>query len=504
MAADGLNVPYVLLSEDSTYLFPGSIRYQTGPGVITIDAFLMKTDTSGDILWSKTYGGIRNDNFIKSIGLPGGNYISTGYTESAGPVGTWGFSTTLYRNIFLLKSDVNGNVIQTHCLGDTLEDSAVDIIFDGNNGLTLLSSVNEHYPYLTGQMSLMQLDTNLNIQWEKSYASPDGYRLIPQRIMASTDGDFYVTGRVSYYDTLITISEVFLMKTDSLGNLQWSKMMGGNKNGDPRLLCDSNNGVYIAFTTSAYGSFMGTDFVLAYFDSSGNSTWAIRYGWLYDDWVGSFIFNPDTTAILFAAGGKILKVTLTGAIEWTNTPSYQNSFVSRSVNNRFNGGWIFPCTYQTPGPSYLSVVQIDSLGNNCEISNYTYPTQVIALQPANLNLNENTTSFFNVPMIPVINLPVVNDSLICYTYTSLEENDYYITKNSIHVNPNPVTDEFQVITSKAISERVHVLVSDAYGRIIYSNNQLPELISMKNQASGIYFISIISNNMIFSSKFIKL
>lgn len=64
------------------------------------DIFLLKTNSNGDILWAKTYGGVKTELAKSMKKLPGGGYIITGATSSMG-AGSY--------DAFLLKTDEQGH-----------------------------------------------------------------------------------------------------------------------------------------------------------------------------------------------------------------------------------------------------------------------------------------------------------------------------------------------------------------------------------------------------------
>jgi hypothetical protein len=75
-----------------------------------LDIFLIKTDANGNIIWAKTYGGTDYDYVYSVQQTSDGGYIVAGYTASFG-AGDW--------NIFLIKTDAKGNIQWAKTYGET-------------------------------------------------------------------------------------------------------------------------------------------------------------------------------------------------------------------------------------------------------------------------------------------------------------------------------------------------------------------------------------------------
>jgi hypothetical protein len=108
-------------TNDGGFIIAGG-TYSSGAG--SEDMYLIKTDASGIINWTKTYGGT-NDDEAKSVKQTSdGGYILAGYTKSFGDVN---------KDIYIVKTDNTGDTLWTKKFGGTAEDEAADII-EATNG----------------------------------------------------------------------------------------------------------------------------------------------------------------------------------------------------------------------------------------------------------------------------------------------------------------------------------------------------------------------------------
>jgi hypothetical protein len=99
-AYGGTDVEYGLFvhqTADGGYLMSGITR-SFGAG--DEDDYLVKTDASGNLLWTKTFGGTSSDYVYCSQQTADGGYILAGWTDSFGSGSADGF---------LIKTDANGN-----------------------------------------------------------------------------------------------------------------------------------------------------------------------------------------------------------------------------------------------------------------------------------------------------------------------------------------------------------------------------------------------------------
>ncbi|EAY24050.1 lipoprotein, putative [Microscilla marina ATCC 23134] len=96
------------------------------------DVYLIKISEQGILQWSKTFGGAANDEGQAISLTDDGGYIITGSTESEGEGG---------KDVFLIKTDADGNQVWTETFGGTKDDVGRIVLQTADKGFLLLSTI---------------------------------------------------------------------------------------------------------------------------------------------------------------------------------------------------------------------------------------------------------------------------------------------------------------------------------------------------------------------------
>jgi hypothetical protein len=179
--------------------------------------------------------------------------------------------------------------------------------------------------------------------------------------------------------------DIFLIKTDANGNIQWAKTYGGTYSDWALSVQQTSDGGYIvAGGTNTFGA-GGSDIFLIKTDANGNRIWAKTYGGTGDDWARSVQQTSDGGYIVagrtssFGAGGSdifLIKTDANGNIgscsivrnviptvntfsPTVTTPSLSVSSVSPTVNS------VSP-TVTIPTPNVSSPCPL-SISESCQI-----------------------------------------------------------------------------------------------------------------------------------------
>lgn len=145
--ADDDRIYSIQLTSDDQYIGAGYTRSYGSGGA---DMFVVKMDTSGKKIWSKTFGGSSND-MAESIQLmTDGGHIVAGYTESLGAGGS---------DFFIVKIDSDGNEVWSKTYGASFDDRAIEIGETTDGGFIVVGTT---YSYGAGSSDfwVLKLDSN--------------------------------------------------------------------------------------------------------------------------------------------------------------------------------------------------------------------------------------------------------------------------------------------------------------------------------------------------------
>ena len=245
---------------DGGYIITG---YTKSYGAGKEDFWLLKTDSGGNLQWTKTFGGEEID-FGRSVRQTAdGGYIIAGYTHSYGAGYAW-----------LIKTDASGNTIWTKLLGGTKSDAAYCVQKTSDGGYILGGATLSYGPSSVPNAWLVKTDSMGDQQWYNVFGGTD----VDQGhcVAQTADGGYILAGETRSFGA--GLYDMLLVKTDSSGNEQWIKTFGGTGRDYCYSVQQTFTGGYIlAGYTLSYGA-GGDDVWVVKTDSMGNEVWNETYG----------------------------------------------------------------------------------------------------------------------------------------------------------------------------------------------------------------------------------
>jgi len=239
---------------DGGYIIAGrTYSYDAGGG----DAWLIKTDGSGNQLWSKTFGGSYIDYAYSVNQTTDGGYIIAGYTLSYGAGGS---------DVWLIKTDDSGNQLWSKTFGGSGYDYARSVKQTTDGGYIIAGYTESYRPGFKDVWLLIKTDGSGNQLWSNTFG--DSFADDAYSVQQTTDGGYIIAGRTGSYGA--GSYDVWLIKTDGSGNQLWSNTFGDSFADDAYSVQQTTDGGYIiAGNTYSYGAGQ-SDVWLIKTDGNGN------------------------------------------------------------------------------------------------------------------------------------------------------------------------------------------------------------------------------------------
>ncbi len=268
----GVDIGYsVKPTKDKQYIVTGST---SSYGAGNTDMYLVKVDSFGVVIWQKTFGGFTNDVGKSVVQLPDSGYVVAGFTNSFGAGGY---------DVYLVRTDKNGNLI-----------------------------------------------------WQKTFGGIDWD--FANDVVLTPDGDIAVVGNTSSFGH--GKKDGLFLKFDFSGNLVTQKYIGGAENEELNSIIVTNdlNLAAVGYTESK-GEINGDSYFLK-FDLNGDTIFTKTFGAAGKDYANDIVQKPNTDFVICGAKtytsnpkteSLIYSLTASGAFLWENhyyASSTDEAFVS--------------------------------------------------------------------------------------------------------------------------------------------------------------------------------
>jgi len=239
-------------------------------------------------------------------------------------------------DFWLVKTDSVGNMVWNQTYGGSRDDSAKSMVQTGDGGYAIAGDT-ESYGVSFTDFLLVKTDSLGNMEWNQTYDAIKG-RDYAHSVVQTSDGGYALMGRTQ--SSVVEGYDCWLIKTDSFGNMFWNKTYG--EGGIyPNSIVQTSDGGY------AIAGFKGTisDFSFFKTDSSGNMEWNKTYGDLKSDYAHSVVQTSDGGYALVGAKEQtnmllttmwLVKTDSSGDMEWNQTYGYGSA---HSVIQTSDGGY---------------------------------------------------------------------------------------------------------------------------------------------------------------------
>jgi len=172
--------------------FDGHLTQNHGSG----DAWVAKISATGDVIWSNTYGGRARDWASNLVQLSDGGFLVVGYTEST-DFDLEGCGNHGDGDIWLLRLDADGKKVWSRCYGGSKHDNGVSITAASNGKYLILGNTKSKDGDIKGNNGgtdvwLAQVNDNGTIIWSKNYGGTKAD--LAHNLEELSNGDLAIVG----------------------------------------------------------------------------------------------------------------------------------------------------------------------------------------------------------------------------------------------------------------------------------------------------------------------
>jgi len=325
------------------------------------DVYLIKTDESGDTLWTRTFGGSYGEVGRCVQQTSDGGYIITGNTSSYGGC----------VDVYLIKTDAAGNELWYRTFGDSYYwDLSYSVQQTADGGYIIAGkTAMQSFEYF--DVYLIKTDTNGDSIWTKIIGGPNGHGYA-NSVQQTTDGGYIIAGSTESYGA--GNFDVYLIRADAQGDTLWTRTFGDSGDDQGNSVCQTVDGGYIIA-----GSTKPTDIIdltydayLIKTDAYGDTSWTLIIGGDNDDMAYSvqqtfdegYIVAGLTDATYYGSSEGdvwLIRFDSEGTLVEDFPAPHPSSFILHPCSpNPFNASTAI--SYQLQADSYVELVVYDVMG----------------------------------------------------------------------------------------------------------------------------------------------
>ena len=482
---------YVQQTFDGGYIIVGTLGNSIGAGV-----YLIKTDSIGDTTWTKTFNDIGSGYGIQQTSDSG--YIVIGTTSSLG-AGSADF--------YLLKTDANGYMLWNKTYGGTSQDRGFSVkqTFDG--GYILTGQAWYLGGFSNSNIYLLKTDANGDTLWTKIIV---GQIMVAASSIEQTSDSAFVLAGIGY-SFLTNSLDVFLSKVSSNGTVMWLKSYGGSGQDEGLSVQQTFDGGFIVSSTAYSFGGGGYKVYVIKTDSTGNLIWSKTFEGIGGSGAPSVQQTNDSGYIVAGfldcpVGDRnvyLIKINVIGDTIWTRTFGASSSDWAASVKQTTDGGYIIVGTtysFEPNGEVYL--IKTDSNGNSscnqnrCSVVVSNPPTQI-----GNPSIVVASGGIVTTPFVSTGSGGIVTN--LCYSTGIGSEISFPYEKITIY--PNPSNGEFTIIGGEV--NYLQIIIYNLFGNVIYSEEMKHLSSNISKQInlqvpSGIYLTKLFDGEKNYCKKLI--
>ena len=279
-----------------------------------LDVLIVKHNSAGDILWSKTWGGPGDESAISVISSSDGGFVVAGTTTT--------FDTIGGEDGFLLKYTSNGDLSWSRTFGSTSTDLVNYAAKTSDGGYIVvgdstISNAND-------DAFIAKIDSGGTLLWCNTYGGEADD--VANSVVETSDGKFVLVGKT--YSLSDGVRHSFMALFDNSGGYLNNVVMSGDSRDSADGVAQLKDGsIIVAGRTQNYGSGY-IDVSIVRYDSNGDIQSYNVWGGSGDDVVSRIISTLDGGYLIIGATtdsfspneeSMYLKFSSSDVLEFSNT-----------------------------------------------------------------------------------------------------------------------------------------------------------------------------------------
>lgn len=377
-------------TNDNGYIIFGSTQSY---GAGSYDMYLIRTDSNGDTLWTKTFGGTLEDVGYCGLQCSDGGFAIAGYTMSY---------SNVFSSAYLIRTDGNGDTLWTKGYEKLYSNAVSEFKETSDNGYIIVS--NTQSPNINDLKKIWLIKTNSlgDTLWTRLF-SISNCDILGWSIELTVDNGYIIAGAIK--DSTDEI-DVYIFKTNSVGDLLWSKRYIGSE--EERAFCikqtndngfivsgvkgsfSKNNTHFFSDAMSIYfykdyyfqnqiDKWSNGDIYLMKLNSIGDTIWTKEFGGSANDW-GVDVLQTFDNGYVVAGYSNSFSSSFDFYVVKTNA----NGFSGILNNEVFNDFTLYPNPCN--GKFFIEYPNADRKFDYCKLLNIQ--GQVVLEQPINTEIIE--------------------------------------------------------------------------------------------------------------------
>ena len=479
---------HVMQTTDGGYITIGYSESTDGDvtgNLGSYDFWVTRQDSLGNLLWQKCLGGSATEAAYSNEQTSDGGNLIAGDTRSNDSDVTGNHGG---RDFWIVQIDTAGNIQWQKCLGGSQDDygTAAKQTSDGGYILGGFSYSNDgdvtghHGPSTRSDMWIAKLDSARNITWQKSLGGSESE--YANSIIMTNDGGYIAAGQTNSSDGDVTGfhggtgTDYWVVKLDSMGNIQWQKCYGGTASDIASDIKQTNDGGYVVAGQSrsnngdVTGLHFWEDYWVVKIDSLGNIQWQKCLGGSFYDYAysiqqtvdGGYVVagntdsnDGDVTGNHGTSDCWIVKLDSTGNIQW------QKCYGGTSTDAAY-------CVQQTGDLGYVIAGSSGSSDGDATLNQGFGDYWIVKLYPDFPSLTPGTELF-----------------------------------SDLIIFPNPATNQLAVRSMKEAIEKIdiyNVLGERIFNKQLSTSSLELQTIDVSQLTTGIYFVKVFIGEKSFCKK----